>query len=305
VRFALINLGELTFSPLNPDRLEPEDRWILSRLSRVINKVTHQLKVYNPSAAIGEAREFFWAEFCDWYLEFIKPRFKNEESAPVARTVLSLAIDQVLRLFHPFVPFITEVLWERLHAQCPTRGLLAPLPSTELLINAAWPEALPEWEDSTIESNIGLVQEVIRSIRDIRSRYNIPPRKELEALIKAEDEDSRVLNRLKNLILHIANLSSLTVSDTVERPALATTQIIGNTEIYLIGVVDPDKERERLEKQRLKLKKESEKAKAKLSNDNFVRKAPSEVVEAEKKKLSELQTQIELVDKSLRALDES
>jgi valyl-tRNA synthetase len=95
------------------------------------------------------------------------------------------------------------------------------------------------------------------------------------------------------------------VSDTVERPALATTQIIGNTEIYLIGVVDPDKERERLEKQRLKLKKESEKAKAKLSNDNFVRKAPSEVVEAEKKKLSELQTQIELVDKSLRALDES
>ncbi|MEE8377297.1 MAG: class I tRNA ligase family protein, partial [Candidatus Aminicenantaceae bacterium] len=305
VRFALINLGELTFSPLDPDRMEPEDRWILSRLSRVINKVTQQLLAYNPSAAIGAAREFFWSELCDWYLEFIKPRFKNEESAPAARTVLSLAIDQVLRLFHPFVPFITEVLWERLHTQCPTRGLLAPLPSTELLINAAWPEALPEWEDSTIESNIGLVQEVIRSIRDIRAQYNIPPRKALEALIKAEDEDARVLNRLKNLVLHMANLSSLTVSNRVERPALAATRIIGNTEIYLIGVVDPDKERERLEKQRLKLEKESEKATARLANDNFVSKAPAEVVEAEKKKLSELQTQIQLVAQSLLALDDS
>lgn len=304
-RFVLINLGELTFSPLDPAQLEPEDRWILSRLSRVINKVTHQLKAYNPAAAIGEAREFFWSELCDWYLEFVKPRLKNEESAPAVRTVLSLALDQVLRLFHPFVPFITEVLWERLHAQCPTRGLFAPLSSTELLINAAWPEALPDWEDSTIESNIGLVQEVIRSVRDIRSQYNIPPRKALEALIKAEGEDVKVLNRLKNLVLHMANLSSLTVSNTVERPASATTRIIENTEIYLIGVIDPDKERERLEKQRLKLQTELEKAKAKLSNDNFVSKAPAEVVEAEKKKLSEFQTQIELVDKSLLALNDS
>ncbi len=303
VRFALINLGELTFSPLDPDRLEPEDRWILSRLTRVINKVTHQLKGYNPSAAIGEAREFFWSELCDWYLEFIKPRFKNEESAPAARTVLSLAIDQVLRLFHPFVPFITEVLWERLHAQCPTRGLLVPIPSTKLLINASWPEALPEWEDSTIESNIGLVQDVIRSVRDIRAQYNIPPRKALEAIIKADDEDAKVLNRLKSLVLQMANLSSLLVSSSVERPALAATQIIGTMEIYLIGVVDPDKERERLENQRLKLEKESEKAKARLANENFVSKAPAEVVEAEKRKLSELQTQIGLVDQSLLALD--
>jgi len=303
VRFALINLGELTFSPLDPDQLEPEDRWILSRLSRVINKVTHQLKAYNPSAAIGEAREFFWSELCDWYLEFIKPRFKNEDFAPVVRTVLSLAVDQVLRLFHPFVPFITEVLWERLNAQCPTRGLLEPLSSTDLLINAAWPEALQDWEDSTIESNFGLVQEVIRSIRDIRSRHNIPPRKALEALIKAEDEETKVLNRLKHLILHMANLSSLFVSDAVEKPALSTTQIVGDIEIHLIGVVDPDKERERLEKQRFKLEKESEKSKARLANDSFISKAPAEVVEAEKRKLKEIQIQIQLVDKSLSALE--
>ena len=304
-RFALTNLGELTFSPLDPDQLEPEDRWILSRLSRVINTVTHQLNVYNPSAAIGAAREFFWSELCDWYLEFIKPRFKNEETAPVVRTVLSIAIDQVLRLFHPFVPYITEVLWERLHAQCPTRGLFEPLPSTDLLINAAWPEAQQDWEDSTIETNFELVQEVIRSIRDIRSQYNIPPRKPLEAFIKAEEKDAKVLNRLKNHILHMARLSSLMVSGTVERPALATTQIIGDTEIYLMGVVDPDKERERFKNQRIKLEKDLEKSNLRLSNDNFVSKAPAEVVEAEKKKLKEVQTQIQLVDKSLAALNDA
>jgi len=256
VRFALINLGELSFSPLDPDQLEPEDRWILSRLSRVIDKVTFQLKAYNPSAAIGEAREFFWSELCDWYLEFIKPRFKSEDSAPVARTVLSLAIDLVLRLFHPFVPYITEVLWERLQIQSPIRGLFEPLPSSDLLINATWPNAFPDWEDSTVESNFSLVQDVIRSIRDIRSRHNIPPRKAFEALIKAENEETIVLDRLKKLVLHMANLSSLTVSSTVERPALATTQVVGNTEIYLIGAVDPDRERERLVKQRTKLEKE-------------------------------------------------
>lgn len=302
-RFALTNLGELTFSPLDPDQLEPEDRWILSRLSRVIHEVTQQLNVYNPSAAIGAAREFFWSELCDWYLELIKPRFKNEETAPVVRTVLSLAIDQVLRLFHPFVPYITEVLWERLHALCPTRGLFEPLPSSGLLINAAWPEAQPDLEDSTIEAHFDLVQEVIRSIRDIRSQYNIPPRKPLEALIKAEEKETKILNQLKNQIIHMAKLSSLTVSETVERPALATTQIIGEMEIYLMGVVDPDKERERLKNLRIKLEKDLEKSNSKLSNDNFVNKAPADVVEAEKKKLKEIQTQIQLVNKNLLALD--
>ncbi|MGD2294729.1 MAG: valine--tRNA ligase [Candidatus Aminicenantes bacterium] len=304
-RFALMNLGEFTFTPLNPEQMEPEDRWILSRLSRVITGITEQLQAYNPSAAIGQAREFFWSELCDWYLEFIKPRFKSEESAPPARTILSLAIDQVLRLFHPFVPYITEVLWERLGAQCPVRGLEQPLASSKLLVSAAWPVSRPDWEDPEIEADFDLAQNVVRSIRDIRSRYNIPPRKRLDAQIKANDGDARILHRLEKLLLHMANLSSLEVSDEVERPATAAIQIVGDTEIYLIGVIDPEKEKDRLNKQRFKLEKEAEKAKARLENEEFISRAPAEVVEAEKIKLEELLTQIRLVDKSLRALDES
>jgi valyl-tRNA synthetase len=302
-RFALINLGEHTFSPLSAENLKAEDRWILSRLSKVITKVTDQLYAYNPSAAIGAAREFFWSELCDWYLEFIKPRFKDDESAPVARSVLSLAIDQVLRLFHPFVPFITEVLWERLHLQCPTRGLEQPIASSDLLISAEWPRAQPEWIDDQIESDFALAQEVIRSIRDLRARYQISPSEEVDAQIKAEGKSAEVLHRLENLILHLGGIGSLEVSPNITRPATAATQVVGDLEVYLLGVIDPHQEIKRLKKQKEKLLIDATKAESNLNNEKFLSRAPSHVVDAEKKKLNELRAQIELIAKNLEALN--
>ncbi len=301
-RFALINLGEHTFSPLSTDQLQAEDLWILSRLSKVITRVTDQLHAYNPSAAIGAAREFFWSELCDWYLEFIKPRFKDESSAPVARSVLSLAIDQVLRLFHPFVPFITEVLWERLSLQCPTRGLERPIDSSDLLISEKWPDAQPAWIDDRIEADFALIQEIIRSIRDLRSRYQIPPSKSVDAQIKAEGKSADVIQRLKTLILLLGGIRSLDVSPEVLRPATAATQVVGDLEVYLIGVIDPSQELERLKKQKEKLLLEATKAESNLNNDKFLSRAPSHVVDAEKKKLRDLRAQIELIDKNLEAL---
>ncbi len=301
-RFALINLGEFTFSPLSADKLEAEDRWILSRLSKVIVKVTDQLYAYNPSAAIGAAREFFWSELCDWYLEFIKPRFKDDLSAPIARSVLSLAIDQVLRLFHPFVPFITEVLWERLRLQCPTRGLEQPIASSGLLISSQWPQAQSQWIDEKTEADFALIQEVIRSIRDLRSRYQIPPSKAVDALIKADGESADVLHRLKSLVLHLGGIGSLEVSPQVKRPATAATHVVGDLEVYLIGVIDPDEEMKRLKKQKERLLKDASKAESNLNNPEFLSRAPSHVVDAEKKKLKDLRAQIGLIEKNLEAL---
>jgi valyl-tRNA synthetase len=301
-RFALINLGEHAFSPLSSDRLEAEDRWILSRLSKVIARITEQLYAYNPSAAIGAAREFFWSELCDWYLEFIKPRFKDEQSAPVARSVLSLAIDQVLRLFHPFVPFITEVLWERLHIQCPVRGLDQPIASSELLISAEWPKLQPDWIDERVEADFALIQEVIRSIRDLRSRYQIPPSKDIDALIKADGDSADVLLRQKNLILHLGGIDSLNISPHVKRPATAAIQVVGDLEIYVLGVIDPDQEKQRLKKQKEKLLIDATKAESNLNNEKFLSRAPSHVVDAEKKKLKDLRAQIDLIEKNLLSI---
>ena len=301
-RFAMMNLGEHKFVPLSEDKLRPEDRWILSRLSRVIGGVTEALQAYNPSAALGEAREYFWGELCDWYLEIIKPRFKDEESAPVARAVLALALDQVLRLFHPFVPFITEVLWERLNAQCPVRGLETAIDSPELLISAAWPERKPEWEDGQIEADFALVEDLVRSIREFRSLHNIAPSRKLEALIKGDGRSADVLRQMKPLVLHMASLTSLEVAADIKRQATAATLVVGDMEIYLAGLVDTDKERQRLNSKRGKLLEDARKAEAKLSNESFVSRAPADVVEKERQRLKDLQAQIELLDANLKAL---
>jgi valyl-tRNA synthetase len=305
VRFALMNLGDHSFVPLEADSLEAEDCWILSRLSRVITKVTQHLKAYNPSAAIGTAREFFWSEFCDWYLEFIKPRFMLEESAPAARSVLAFALDQVLRLFHPFVPFITEVLWELLGSQCSIRGLEKPLPSSQLLISAAWPKPLPEREDSRIESDLELIKDVIRAIREIRSRFHLSPNQKVVAKVKAKDKTADTLLRLQHLILHMGKLESLEVSSDIQRPAGSTMQVLGNLELYLTGVIDPAKERERLIHKQEKLQKEADKADSRLKNDDFLKRAPADVVETERQKLSKIKTQIDLIRLNLEDLENS
>jgi valyl-tRNA synthetase len=302
-RFALMNLGEHGFTPLSKESLAEEDIWILSRLSQVVAKVTEQLEAYNPSAAIGAARDFFWGELCDWYLEFIKPRFKEEASAPVARTVLAFALDQVLRLLHPFVPFITEVLWEKLRSQCPVRGLDEALGASELLITASWPEPKREWRDDAVEADFELVQGVIRAIRDLRSRYHIPPGRKVEALIKAGGGVAGVLTRLEHLVVQMAGLSSMRVSEELLRPPTAAVQVFGELEIYVTGLVDPAKERDRLKKQKDKLLKDLERTEGKLHNKNFLDRAPAQVVEAENRKLAELSAQIELIDKNLRELE--
>ncbi len=150
-RFALINLTDVPEEPRAIAELELEDRWILDGLNQAVRAVDQALRDYNPSAAITAAREFFWGSLCDWYLELIKPRLLQEEgeSPRVARQVLAYCLDQMLRLLHPFVPFITEHLWQLLGEQVPRRGLgeLAPAAASEQLIEAAWPTPAPELDD--------------------------------------------------------------------------------------------------------------------------------------------------------------
>jgi len=301
-RFTLISLGEHPFEPVDPRRLAPEDRWILSRLSRAIARVTEELRAYNPSAALGAARDFFWGDLCDWYLEMIKPRLKDRDAGPAARTIVALALDQILRLFHPFVPFITEVLWDRLNAQGPVRGLDKPQPGSELLISAAWPEPRPDWENEALESEFTLVQSVIRAFREARSLHNIAPGRKLEARIKAGGRSTAIIRRMESLVLHLANLSALEVGTDVVRPATAVSQVVGDIEIYLAGLIDPAKERERLAAKRVKLLEDAARTESRLSNQDFVKRAPADVVEKERKKLDELQAQIALLETNLLAL---
>ncbi|MBU4494290.1 MAG: class I tRNA ligase family protein, partial [Acidobacteria bacterium] len=302
-RFALMNLGHHDSVPLSKSELRPEDLWILSRLSHIVRRVTEQLEAYNPSAAIGTAREFFWSEFCDWYLEFIKPRFKNDASAPAARTVLSYVLDRVLRLFNPFVPYITEVLWKRLNDQCPARGLEKMSRAPDLLITASWPQPDKSLEDRAIEEDFGLIKNTVGAVRELRARYNIPPSKNVTALIKADNPSAGILNRHQDLILHMGGISDLNIAPDIERPATAATAVVGDCEIYLEGLIDPDMEKTRLTKQRDKLLMELERAESRLKNPHFVDRAPPEVVEKEKAKLADIQGEISLIEENLAHLN--
>ena len=285
-RFALMNLGSHEFKPVSEGDLAEEDRWILSRLSRAIDTVTRQLHNYNPSAAIATA-----------------PRLKNEETAPTARTVVAFTLDQVLRLFHPFVPFITESLWEKLGGQCPVRGLEEPLESTELLILASWPDRLLEREDEKIENDIALLQEAIRSIREMRARHGVSPGKRLSAVIKADGDSASRIEGLKHLVIQMTNLSALEINAEAARPASAAAQVLGDMEIYLAGVLDPIEEKTKLNKRLEKLRAEMSRTEKKLSDEKFVLRAPEEIVEAERTKLAEFQAQISRIDKNIEIID--
>jgi valyl-tRNA synthetase len=301
-RFALMNLGDLGFDPLEAGRLKAEDRWILSRLSKAVREVTGHLEGYRPSSAIAAARDFFWGEFCDWYLEFVKPRMRDRSEAPIARQVLAVGLDQVLRLLHPFVPFITEQLWSCLNAQAPRRGVAEELPASDLCVLAAWPQPCAAWEDEALEAEFERVKQVIGRLRELRSRYQVPPAKELPAAVKTSGAVLPVLERNTHLILFLARLSDLRVGEDVERPINAAGLVIGDMEIFLGGVLDPEKERSRLEAQRKKLDKQLEASRKKLANPSFLGKAPAAVVEEERRRVADLAGQMALLDKSLEAL---
>ena len=173
------------------------------------------------------------------------------------------------------------------------------------MISASWPKPIPTWEDNQIESDFDLIKDVTRSIREIRSRYHLSPTQKIDARIKAKNTAADILLRLQHLILHMGRLGSLEVSSDIQRPAASTIQVLGDLELYLTGVIDPAKERERLKNKQKKLQKEAEKAEARLKNENFLKRAPTDVVETERQKLNEIKTQMDLIQQNLESLEGS
>ncbi|MBN1488762.1 MAG: valine--tRNA ligase, partial [Phycisphaerae bacterium] len=301
-RFALMNLQDVTFEPRRLADLTIEDRWILSRLAKAIDTVEGYLEDYNPAGAVGAAREFFWSELCDWYLELIKPRMRDAAAARAARQILATAMDQVLRLLHPFVPFITEAIWARLNEQAPQRGIESPLPASELLIRAAWPTPEPAWRDDAIDDQVEFMRDVIRAIRDIRNKYNVPPSKKLDARVRVTGAAAEVLQPCAHLIQHMAGLEVVRIAADAERPADAATAVVRDADIYVCGVVDIEQEKQRLTKQREQLAGQIEGTEKKLANENFISKAKPEVVERERARLADLKAQFEAIEANLAAL---
>jgi valyl-tRNA synthetase len=280
-RFALTHINK-SYNNITSQPLSLVDRWILSRLYRVSDKVSEALDSYRFNDAAGALYNFVWHEFCDWYLEAIKPTLYGKEGQIPQQGTLSVlwrVLHDTLVLLHPFVPFITEEIWHK-------------LPGTkESIMKAAFPLYTdtdnPIQRDEEAESHMRLISGIITGIRNIRGEMNISPSLSLAVSAQSQVESTKkTIQQHRDMIINLARLDALSVGHAVERPKSAATVVVDDATIFvsLEGIVDFEKEIQRLEKEIKKLTNESATVSKKLNNEDFLTKAPAEVVEKVKAK---------------------
>ncbi|UCG48636.1 MAG: class I tRNA ligase family protein, partial [Phycisphaerales bacterium] len=240
-----------------------------------------------------------------WYLEWAKPRMQDEKDKPIAQNVLAFVLDQTLPLLHPFVPFITEGIFQKLNEIAPARGLkgLVEAKESEALVTAQWASQTDTLADSDAEHQIEIVQTVIRSVRDIRSSRNIAQKDLLVVSAKSHRENVEILNGNSGLIRQLAGIKKFEAATDVAKPADAAVAVADSIEVYVHNVVDNEAERARLEKQKAQVEKAKSAVEAKLANGNFVSRAKPEVVAGARQKLGELTEQLGTVEKHLSELN--
>jgi valyl-tRNA synthetase len=274
-RFTLINLDRRYEMPAR-GRLSLADRWILSRLSRATAEVSQALDAYRFNDAAAVLYGFVWHEFCDWYLEAIKPALQGKLDAgarEAALAVLWRVLQDTLILLHPFIPFVTEEIWHK-------------LPGTEgSIMRSQFPGDCAQGDavrpDPEAEAGMGLLIDVISGIRNIRGEMGIAPGMSLEAVVFAGDRAARAtLDDHRDLIVNLARLSSVTLTEKPDRPKASASAVARGVSIYvrLEGVIDFARETERLAKELGKVAKELASLSRKLQNQDFRSKAPAEVV---------------------------
>ena len=322
-RFVLMNLGDFDPARGEPARENAADRWILHRLNAVTADVRRLLEAFELGEAARALYNFIWDEFCDWYIELVKPRLgagapagapapgaaagpgagAGPAAAPgddryAAQYTLWQVLEQTLRLLHPFMPFISEVIWQRL-----------PRPAgwPESIVRASWPEPRPEWEgDAEAIARFQRVIDTIHGIRSIRAEFRVPPGRRARALIYAEEPaQAAAFAEQAEAIRRLAAVEPLEIhTGTGERPPQAAAYVGPGVVAYvpLAGLIDLEAERRRLEKERDQAAANLERVRQKLANPAFVEKAPAEVVAREREREEELAAKLALLDQRLRDL---
>ncbi|MHB8918982.1 MAG: valine--tRNA ligase [Desulfocucumaceae bacterium] len=282
-RFVLMNLYDYEHGQEpGRDRLTLADRWIYSRFRGAARDVAENLEKYELGEAARILYEFIWNEFCDWYIELAKQRLYGNDprDRSTAQYVLADILRGTMELLHPFMPFITEDIWQRL-----------PVPKGRTIMRAAWPDPPKEYSDLEAQSEMEILMEIIRSVRHIRSEMNVPPARKADILIEARDGRVReVAVKWSGYIENLAAGKARISAELQEKPEQAAHAVARGAEIYvpLKGLIDVAQESSRLSKELDVIEKEFTRVKGKLSNDGFLNKAPQEVIEKERAREAEL-----------------
>jgi valyl-tRNA synthetase len=281
-----------------------EDLWILSLLQATTKAVTQSLEQFHFSDVARTLYDFFWSEFCDWYVEMSKGRLKDEDARPLAQRMLVGVLDAILRLMHPVMPFVTETIWQALNEAAFERGLPAPEPSAESVMIAPWPEIPESWRNADVEARIDRMQALIRGIREIRNQFMVDDKTSVDVFVKCSQEIANDFQTLRPFIAQLAMVKDLTSGPNTAKPPQAASKVTEDFALYvsLAGLIDVAKERGRLEKQLAEKRRFLAAAEAKLNDEKFVSKAPPEVVQEKREQLAELKKQIAALEENLRDL---
>ncbi|MDQ7063163.1 MAG: valine--tRNA ligase [candidate division KSB1 bacterium] len=278
--------------------LDLADRWILTRYSETVQRVTRALDHFKFHELVGLLHQFFWREYCDWYLELIKPRLYGDDAAArdAALKVGLFVLRGVVRMMHPLIPFITEEIWHKIGTQL-----------SESIMVAKWPEDEAVFSDAAADDSLVLLQELIAAIRNIRGEMNIPVKKAASVLISGADSaTAELINRHLSYFHQLGQVDQLTVGAKLQRPKFSATAVVRNLEIFmpLEGLIDIEVERNRLEKEKQRLERLLAELNKKLQNQDFLTRAPKQVVEREEQKKKHFEITLEKIRENLAQLTE-
>lgn len=294
-RFALMNLDGYD-KDAEKAPLTLADRWILSRLQHTIQEVSDYLEKFELGEAGRLIYDFIWGEVCDWYIELAKPRLYNKENAAeraTAQSVLCKVLGDAMKLLHPYMPFITEEIWQHL----PHEG--------KSIMIAPWPKADGKLMDDTVEKQMTAIMDVIKAIRNMRAEVNAAPGHKAPATVLVDEDLKAVFSSHASYIQQLGTVDNLTIGGMDDAaPENAMAAVVNGAKVYLPlkGLIDVDKELARLQKELDGAEKEAKRAVGKLSNQNFLAKAPVEVVEKEKTKQAEVLARIDGLKERMETL---
>jgi valyl-tRNA synthetase len=293
-RFAISNLESIPAEPPDERRWSLADRWIVSRFNRTVEESNAALGVYRFDVYAKACYDFFWRDFCDWYVEAIKPALRDPSRAGQTASVLAAVLDGALRLMHPVIPFITETIWWRLNEVRPERGLPGRIegsPNSPRLIKARWP-GVGDFSQAA-EHIFPKIQDVVGAIRNVRNDYKVDPKKPVTVSISAPPEPTRQITENRETIELLATCTLRAVGPEVQPPAVdAARTTAAGCEIFVEGLIDADAERQRVSKRREELTKLQGSLRGRLDNAGYIAKAPPALVQQTKDQLAEVEAEL-------------
>ena len=294
-RFALSNLASIPrpAQALSPGNLPLADRWILSRLMRTVREVDAALEEYRFDVYARTCYDFFWRDLCDWYVEAVKPSLKSGRRSETA-AILAACLDVSLRLMHPMIPFITEIIWWNLSEVWPQRGLpgIIDLPPSRRLALAAWPVVNAQLIDDRVETAFAVVQELITAIRNVRNDYKVDPRRKVAVSVAAGGDMARRIADNAALIELLAVCEIRNVAAEIKVPDNCARAMVGGCEVFVEGLVDAAAEAQRLARRREELARLIAALRGRLSNEAYVSRAPAHLVQQTRQQLADAEAEL-------------